>query len=127
MAIDISAVVAEPSVLVVFIAMILLVRGVPVFVAARWDRGSSGIEPPFDLRERVRLGLYSATGLPIIVAVTGVAVASGDMSAGNASVLVTAGAVTVLVLPLTASIIGTRDRKSATPTTGPVEGNSPDQ
>ncbi|WP_207842834.1 cation:proton antiporter [Williamsia soli] len=127
MAIDISAVAAEPWVLVVFVAMILLVRGVPVFVAARWDRGNSGAGPPFDLRERVQLGLYSATGLPIIVAVTGVAVASGDMSAGNASVLVTAGAVTVLVLPLAASIVGARGKKSVAPAPASAEGDPPDQ
>ncbi|MDV7355393.1 hypothetical protein R4282_20580 [Rhodococcus oxybenzonivorans] len=34
----------------------------------------------------------SGTGLPVIVAVTGVAVESGDMTAANASVLVAAGA-----------------------------------
>jgi hypothetical protein len=98
-----------------------------VFVAARWDRGNSGNEQPFDLRERVQLGLYAATGLPIIVAVTGVAVSSGDMSAGNASVLVTAGAVTVLVLPLAASIIGERGKKSTRPAKEPAEGDTPDR
>lgn len=113
MAIDIGAVAAEPGVLVVFVLMILLVRGVPVFVVTRWDRGNSGVEQRFSIRERTQLGLYSATGLPIIVAVTGVAVASGDMSPGNASVLVTAGAVTVLLLPLAASLIGARGKKSA--------------
>lgn len=114
MAIDIGAVAAEPGVLVLFVLMILLARGFPVFVATRWDRGNSGTEPPFSSRERVQLSLYASTGLPIIVAVTGVAVASGDMSTGNASVLVTAGAVTVLLMPLAASIIGARGKKSAT-------------
>ena len=129
MVIDISAVAAEPGVLVVFVLMILLIRGVPVFVATRWDRGNSGTEPLFSIRERVQLGLYSATGLPIIVAVTGVAVASGDMSPGNASVLVTAGAVTVLVLPLAASIIGERGKKATAPVKMPAgdEATPPDQ
>lgn len=111
MAIDIAAVAAEPGVLVLFVVMILVVRGFPVFVATRWDRGNSGVEPPFSIRERVQLSLYASTGLPMIVAVTGVAVASGDMSGANASVLVTAGAVTVLLMPLAASIIGARGQK----------------
>jgi Kef-type K+ transport system membrane component KefB len=108
MAIDISAVIAKPGLLVVLVLMIVAVRGLPVFVATRWDRGQSGTEPPFSVRERAQLGLYSATGLPLIVAVTGVAVAAGEMTAANASVLVTAGAVTVLALPLAASMIGSR-------------------
>jgi Kef-type K+ transport system membrane component KefB len=108
MAIDISAVIAKPGLLVVLVLMIVAVRGLPVFVTTRWDRGQSGTEPPFSVRERAQLGLYSATGLPLIVAVTGVAVAAGEMTAANASVLVTAGAVTVLALPLAASMIGSR-------------------
>ena len=108
MAIDIPAVAAKPELLITFVLMILVVRGVPVFISTRWDRGNTGEEPPFTVRERTQISLYSATGLPIIVAVTGVAVASGTMSEGNASVLVTAGALTVLLLPLAASIIGSR-------------------
>jgi Kef-type K+ transport system membrane component KefB len=108
MAIDISAVIAKPGLLVVLVLMIVAVRGLPVFVATRWDRGQTGTEPPFTVRERAQLGLYAATGLPLIVAVTGVAVAAGEMTAANASVLVTAGAVTVLALPLAASMIGSR-------------------
>jgi Kef-type K+ transport system membrane component KefB len=110
MAIDISAVIAKPGLLIVLVLMIIAVRGVPVFVATRWDRGQLGTEPPFTMRERAQLGLYAATGLPLIVAVTGVAVAAGEMTAANASVLVTAGAVTVLALPMAASIIGARSK-----------------
>ncbi|HEY9310704.1 cation:proton antiporter [Williamsia sp.] len=110
MAIDIPAVAAKPELLVTFVLMILVVRGVPVFISTRWDRGNTGDDPPFTIRERSQIALYSATGLPIIVAVTGVAVASGTMSEGNASVLVTAGALTVLLLPLAATIVGSRGK-----------------
>ena len=111
MGIDIAAVFSKPGLLVVLVLLIIAVRGVPVFIATRWDRGQSGTEPPFSIAERAQLGLYSATGLPLIVAVTGVAVAAGEMTEANASVLVTAGAVTVLALPFTASMIGARRRK----------------
>ncbi len=61
------------------------------------------------------VALIAGTGLPVIVAVTGVAVESGDMTAANASVLVAAGAITVLLFPLGASLI---DRSA--PGTGPL-------
>ena len=43
-----------------------------------------------------------ATGLPIIVAVTGIGVESGDLRAGTASALVGAGMLSVLLFPLLA-------------------------
>lgn len=118
MGIDIAAVFSKPGLLVVLVLLIIAVRGLPVFIATRWDRGQSGTEPPFSISERAQLGLYSATGLPLIVAVTGVAVAAGEMTEANASVLVTAGAVTVLALPFTASMIGARRRKVRAPEIG---------
>lgn len=114
MGIDIAAVFSKPGLLVVLVLLIIAVRGFPVFIATRWDRGQSGTEPPFSIGERAQLGLYSATGLPLIVAVTGVAVAAGEMTEANASVLVTAGAVTVLALPFTASMIGARRKRLRT-------------
>ena len=112
MAIDVAAVADKPGLLVAFILIILIVRGLPVFISTRWDRGSTGNEPAFTTGERAQIALYSATGLPIIVAVTGVAVSAGHMSEGNASVLVMAGALTVLLLPLAATIIGSRANKT---------------
>ncbi|WP_084385660.1 cation:proton antiporter [Rhodococcus sp. WMMA185] len=106
MAIDIEAVASDPGVLVSFVLLILLVRSGPVFISARFDRGSNGTDPPFTVRERTQLALYAGTGLPVIVAVAGVAVDSGTMSTAHASALVAAGAITVLLFPLGASLIG---------------------
>lgn len=100
MSIDVSAVVAAPGVLVAFLALLVLVRGLPVFFATRWDAQSR-----FSTREQVRVALYATTGLPLIVAVTGVAVDSGQMSTASASILVAAGAITVLVLPMIATLL----------------------
>ncbi len=105
MAIDVSAVVAKPVALVAFLALLLAVRGVPVFVAERFDRGPGGVDAPPSVRERGRTALYAATGLPVIVAVTQVAVDAGQMTSANASILVAAGAITVLLLPATASLL----------------------
>lgn len=100
MAIDVSAVAGEPLVLVAFLALLVVVRGLPVFVASRYDRGAR-----FDTRDSLQIALYSTTGLPLIVAVTGVAVAAGQMSNATASILVAAGAISVLVLPMLAGFL----------------------
>jgi Kef-type K+ transport system membrane component KefB len=100
MAIDPAAVADEPGALVAFVALILLVRGGAVYVGTRTIR--VGGVAAFDGRRSLAMALFGATGLPIIVAVTSVAVASHQMTATNASVLVAGGAVTVLVCPFLA-------------------------
>ncbi|WP_395657615.1 cation:proton antiporter [Nocardioides sp.] len=92
MAIDPHAVAAEPVTLLVFVLLILLVRGGGVLVASR----TGG----FDARDSTAMALFASTGLPIIVAVTSVAVSAGEMTTTNASVLVAGGALTVLACPL---------------------------
>ncbi|MFM1721808.1 cation:proton antiporter [Rhodococcus sp. PAM 2766] len=108
MAIDVSAVAGEPLVLVAFLALLVVVRGLPVFVASRYDRGAR-----FDTRDSLQIALYSTTGLPLIVAVTGVAVAAGQMSNATASILVAAGAISVLVLPMLAGFLVKRTPSAA--------------
>ncbi|MFC9787930.1 cation:proton antiporter [Rhodococcus sp. NPDC127528] len=113
MAIDVSAVAAKPGVLVAFFVLILVVRGLPVFFAERFDRGPDGTQAPPTTRERGQVALYAATGLPLIVAVTQVAVDAGQMSTANASILVAAGAITVLLLPLAASLLAPKAKEGA--------------
>jgi Kef-type K+ transport system membrane component KefB len=95
MAIDPEAVVEEPFDLVAFVLLILLVRGGMVYLATVTGGG-------FDRRQSTVVALFGSTGLPIIVAVTSVAVSEGQMTSTNASVLVAGGALTVLVCPLLA-------------------------
>jgi len=108
MAIDARAVAAAPSALIVFVLLIVAVRGLPVFVSSRLERDRVSGARLFGTRESVRIGLFAATGLPIIVAVTTTAVSAGQMSQANASVLVAGGAVTVLTMPLLATLLGGR-------------------
>ena len=115
MAIDPSAVVQEPVALVVFVLLILVIRGGIVYLTARRGDG-------FGARDSAAIALFASTGLPIIVAVTSVAVSAGEMSTTNASVLVAGGAVTVLACPLLAQRLLTRghpDRVSRSAATGP--------
>lgn len=105
MAIDPRAVVAKPFALVLFVVMIMVVRGLPVVLASRLERDPVTRQSRFGTRDSVRIGLFAATGLPIIVAVTSTAVSAGQMTSQNASVLVAGGAVTVLLMPLAATLL----------------------
>lgn len=100
MSIDVVAVLGAWPLLLGFVGMIVVVRGLPVLAREQWTSTGSGLETP---REKVALGLYAATGLPIIVAVTQIASTSGLISVTVASAMVTGGAITVLVFPLLAS------------------------
>jgi Kef-type K+ transport system membrane component KefB len=87
-------------------ASILLIRGGSVWVVFRH----------LERRPRLTLGLFSATGLPIIVAVTTVAVESGQMTQEGQSIVVATGMLTVLCLPVLA--LGLHRPDEATQETG---------
>lgn len=114
MSIDPAAIAAAPMTLVGFVVLMVLVRGVPVYVATVTEQDPGSGRPVLDTRDSLRVGLYSATGLPIIVAVTAVAVSAGEMTAATASLLVAGGAVTVLLLPMAATLIARPERKPTT-------------
>ncbi len=82
-----------------FTVLLLVVRGVPSALLA-----PPGAPP----HERVSTGLFGATGLPIIVAVTAIGVEAGDLDSGTASALVGAGLLSLLLFPLTAIAITNR-------------------
>ncbi|UVJ37917.1 cation:proton antiporter [Arthrobacter sp. CJ23] len=93
---QLSTLLTDPAALLLvpaFLGLLLLVRGLPSLLAV--PKGSAAA----DRRAAVLLG---ATGLPIIVAVTGVGTDEGILSAGTASALVGAGMLSVLVFPLLA-------------------------
>lgn len=98
--IDMAAVLDQPLLLVGFIVLLLLVRAVPIFVALRHDPDAAGM----GANSRLTVALYCTTALPLIVAVTTVAVSANALEAGTASVLVAAGGITVLIMPLLASV-----------------------
>lgn len=102
MSIDTQAVVDKPLMLLLFVPLIYVTRGLPIFLREQFTSTGSQLT---DWRERIQLSLYSATALPIIVAVTQVATSSGIISAEDASVLVAAASVTVLLFPFLASLI----------------------
>lgn len=102
MGIDLGSVVTQWPMLLGFVVAILVVRGLPVFLREQLTETHSGLGT---VRERLALGLYASTGLPIIVAVTQIAVSSELIDPTVASVMVTGGAITVLVCPMLAQIV----------------------
>ena len=98
--IDLAAIGAKPLMLVVFIVLLLVVRFVPIMISLRMSRLTR------DMRwsDCVTVAFYCTTALPLIVAVTNVAVSAGAMNPSTASVMVSAGAISVFLMPLLASI-----------------------
>lgn len=88
---DVGTVLLVPA----FVIALLVVRGLPGLLAA---------PPRSNWSDRRTLGLFSATGLPIIVAVTGIALDQNDISPGIAAALVGAGTLSVLLFPLLALV-----------------------
>ncbi len=76
-----------------FVALFLVVRGVPAILLYR------GV---LELRDRFALAFYSATQLPLVVAITTVAVEAGEMKASSSAALVGAAILSTLFFPLIA-------------------------
>ena len=92
-----------------FLALFLLVRGVPALLLYRDALPS---------RDRFALAFYSATALPLVVAVTAIGVETDRMTSANAAALVGAAMASVLVYPLIAR--GIRKRSAAVPAPSPA-------
>lgn len=110
MGIAVAAVAEAPLMLLGFFAAIVLLRGLPLVLGERFLHITPGVT---GLRQQTQIGLYGATGLPIIVAVTSLAESSELITAEVGSLLVLAGACTVLILPALAALL-----QATAPTTG---------
>ncbi len=95
--------------LFMFFALFLIVRGAPALLLYRRT---------LDLRNRLALGFYSATALPLVVAITSIAVDAGKMRPSTAAGLVGAAMLSTLVYPF----VGLALRRSEE-----AEGGGPDE
>ena len=96
--------------LAMFFGLFLLVRGAPALLLYR---------KVFDLRDRSALAFYSATELPLVVAITGLAVEAGHMKTSTAAGLVGAAMLSTLVFPFVGLALRKRAEVSG-PTLDPV-------
>ena len=98
---DLDALISSPTALLkvpLFLLLLLVVRGVPV----AWYRR---VLP--DPRTRRALALFSATGLPLIVAITHIGLATDNMRTSTAAALVGAGMLSIVIFPVVgATLLG---------------------
>jgi Kef-type K+ transport system membrane component KefB len=97
MSIDVASIVDAPARLFVFLALLLVVRGLPVLAVYR---------NALEVRPRTQLMLCTATSLPLIVALTEIGLANGTMLPENAAALVGAGVLSVMAFPALAVLLG---------------------
>jgi len=98
---DLDSLVESPGAMAkmfVFFGLFLVVRGVPAMVLYR---------KILDGRDRAALAFFSATQLPLVVAITTIALDAGKMRTSTAAALVGAAILSTLVFPL----VGLRLRK----------------
>ncbi len=110
---DLEALVSSARALIelpLFLALFLLVRGLPAMLLYRDVLSGT---------ERKALALLSATQLPLVVAITTIGVDSGNMRTSTAAALVGAGALSVLIYPALALNL-VRDRGPSDPPPGPA-------
>ncbi|MGH9279139.1 MAG: cation:proton antiporter, partial [Acidimicrobiales bacterium] len=107
---DLDSLIGSPTAMLklpLFAGLFLVVRGLPALLLYRRE---------LDTRDRVALGVFSATELPLIVAITTVAVDAGHMRASTAAALVGAGMISTLVFPL----VGMRLRRGRSTAPAPA-------
>jgi Kef-type K+ transport system membrane component KefB len=85
-----------------FLALFLIVRGAPALLLYRGVLAA---------RERVALAFFSATELPLVVAITTIAVEQGHMRSSTAAALVGAAILSTLIYPFVALALRRRDRR----------------
>ncbi len=93
MTIDLTAIIHSPLRLLVLLALLLVVRGLPSLLIYRHD-----LTP----RERVEMTFITATSLPLLIALAEIGEQDGVMLPSTAAALVGAGVLSVLIYPLIA-------------------------
>ncbi len=94
MTFDLDSLVESPGAVAkmfVFFGLFLIVRGVPALLLYR---------RVLDGRDRAALAFFSATQLPLVVAITTIALDAGKMRTSTAAALVGAAMLSTLVFPL---------------------------
>jgi Kef-type K+ transport system membrane component KefB len=104
---DLRALLHGPKTLLmlpIFLALFLVVRGTPVFL----------YQKDLAKEERWPFALYSATALPMVVAITAIGIHTGRMRSDVAAALVGAGLLSVLLFPAIAGVLLSRSAQTTT-------------
>jgi Kef-type K+ transport system membrane component KefB len=93
MTLDLKAIAQDPLRLLIFFALLLIVRGLPSLLVYR---------RALPARQRVEMTFITATTLPLLIALVDIGQQDGVMLPATAAALVGAGVLSVLVFPLIA-------------------------
>jgi Kef-type K+ transport system membrane component KefB len=102
--------------LLMFFGLFLIVRGVPALLLYRKVLG---------VRDRAALAFYSATELPLVVAITTIAIESNEMKSSTAAGLVGAAMLSTLVFPFVGLALRKRSEREEDEAGPPSQGPSP--
>jgi Kef-type K+ transport system membrane component KefB len=89
--------------LALFFALFLVIRGAPALLLYRHA---------LDLRDRLALACYSATALPLVVAITTIAIEEGEMRSSTAAGLVGAAMLSTLIFPFVGLALRKREERA---------------
>jgi Kef-type K+ transport system membrane component KefB len=101
MTLDVASIARNPLRLLVFLALLLAVRGLPALFVYR---------KVLPLRQRLEMTFITATTMPLLIALAEIGLSDGVMIPANAAALVGAGVASVLIYPLVAISL---DRKAS--------------
>ena len=107
MAFDLDSLLSSAGALLkvpMFLALFLVVRGTPALLLYRGVLAA---------RQRAALAFFSATELPLVVAITSIATDAGHMRASTAAALVGAAILSTLIYPFVGLALRRRDRDDA--------------
>jgi len=93
MSLDLTAIARDPLRLLIFLALLLVVRGLPSLLVYRHA---------LPARQRVEMTFITATTLPLLIALVDIGQQDGVMLPATAAALVGAGVLSVLLYPLVA-------------------------
>ena len=96
MSLDLKAIARDPLRMLIFLALLLIVRGLPSLLVYR---------RVLPVRQRVEMTFITATTLPLLIALVEIGQRDGVMLPANAAALVGAGVLSVLVYPLIAVML----------------------
>lgn len=123
MTIDLKSIIHDPGRLVLFLAMLLIVRGLPSLLVYR---------RALPVRERAEMTFITATSLPLLIALAEIGRQDGVMLPETSAALVGTGVLSVLIFPLiavrlhrgarlTPADVGIPAAESATATSAPPQ------
>ena len=103
MTLDIQAIASHPDRLLVFLVLLLVVRGLPsmlVYIRV------------LPVSQRLEMTFITATTLPLVIALAEIGLQDGVMLKSNAAAIVGAAVLSVLIFPVVAAALHRRSRVS---------------